>query len=106
MPRPAPFRFPLHPILLLPAVAAVRLNGSLAMIRQRRLRKAWSLLTCVHVIHSYVRRPNVLWNLERRRVMLVDFGRAEVLDDRKRQILSHISVNLGGSKRGRHLTPM
>lgn len=38
------------------------------------------------VIHSDVRQPNILWNLERRRAMLVDFERAEVLDDRKRLV--------------------
>lgn len=44
------------------------------------------------VIHNDVRQPNILWNLERRRAMLVDFEWAVVLDDRKRQVLSHIAV--------------
>jgi len=44
------------------------------------------------VIHNDVRQPNILWNLERRRAMLVDFERAVALDDRKRQVLSHIAV--------------
>ena len=49
MPRPAPFRFQLHPTLLLPAVSAgFRLNGSLAMIKKLRVTKAWTLLTCIH----------------------------------------------------------
>ena len=44
------------------------------------------------VIYNSVRQPNILWSLERWRAVLVDFERAEVLNESERQGLRQISV--------------
>ena len=66
-----------------------------ADIQQRRSRELVRSVRDVHklgVLHGDVREPNALWNSEARRVMLVDFERA-VLVDTLRPPLSHIGLN-------------
>ncbi|MCJ1407398.1 hypothetical protein MMC19_001469 [Ptychographa xylographoides] len=45
----------------------------------------------VGVLHQDIRMPNLLWNKETKRVMMIDFERAEILADR--QVLRLISPN-------------
>ncbi|KND91855.1 hypothetical protein TOPH_03323 [Tolypocladium ophioglossoides CBS 100239] len=49
------------------------------------------------VYHGDERDPNLLWNDERRRVMLIDFDRATLLPTPKHKQL----INLSGNKRKR-----
>lgn len=67
-------------MLLMLWASEVAEDGNTANLKGE-VRRSVQDLCHERVIHNDVRQPNILWNLERWRVMLVDFDRAEVLDD-------------------------
>lgn len=73
-------------MLLMSWAGEVAEDGDMADLKGEVQRSVQDLYN-ERVIHKDVRQPNILWNLEGWRAMLVDFERTEVLDESERQVL-------------------